>query len=106
MAPKRKSNPTQNPFCFGSSSSSDLPIHLLHVRFRDEKAHQDISKNFSKCGVHPERHVILLDFSDSPLPDVIQTQGWESLCEIPLWCPIMVIQEFYSNMRGIDTSVP
>ena len=26
--------------------------------------------------------------------------------EIPLRCPIVFIQEFYSNMHGIDTSVP
>ena len=91
-------------FHSGSSSSFDLPP--LHVRFCDEKAHQDFSENFSKRGVHLERHVILLDFAGTPLPDVIHTQGWESLCEIPLRCPIVFIQNFYSNMHGIDTSVP
>ena len=106
MAPKRKSNPTQNPFHFESSSSSNLPVPLLHVRFHNEKAYQDFFENFSKRGVHPKRHVILLDFSDTPLPDVFHTQGWESLCEIPLRCPIVFIQEFYSNMHGINTSVP
>ena len=50
--------------------------------------------------------MILSDFSDTPLPDVIHTRGWESLCEIPLRCPIVFIQEFYSNMHDIDTSVP
>ena len=40
------------------------------------------------------------------LPDVIQTQGWESLCEKPVHCPVMFIQEFYSNIHGIDASVP
>ena len=106
MAPKRKSNLTQNPFFSGSSSSSDLLVPFLHVWFHDEKAHQDISENVSKCGIHLECHVILSDFFDSPLPDVIHTQGWESLCEIPLRCPIMFIQKFYSNMHGINTSVP
>ena len=106
MAPKHKSNLTRNRFCSGSSSSSDLPIPPLHIRFCDEKAHQDFSKNFSKRGVHPKRHVILSDFANTPLPNVIHTRGWESLCEIPLRCPIVFIQEFYSNMHGIDTSVP
>ena len=50
--------------------------------------------------------MILLDFVDTPLRDVIHTRGWKSLCEIPLRCPIMFIQEFYSNMHGIDTFVP
>ena len=36
MAPKQKSTSTWNPFCSGSSSSTDLPP--LHVRFSDEKA--------------------------------------------------------------------
>ena len=106
MAPKHKSNPSQDPFRFGSSSSFDLPIPLLHIRFCDEKAYQDFFENFSKHDVHSERHVILLDFFDIPLPDVIHTRGWKSLCEIPLRCPIMFIQEFYSNMHGIDTFVP
>ena len=106
MAPKCKSNPTQNPFRSRFSSSSDLLIPSLHIRFRGEKAHQDFSENFSKRGVHPERHVILSDFAGTPLPDVIHTRGWESLCEIPLRCPIVFIQNFYFNMHGIDTSVP
>ena len=32
--------------------------------------------------------------------------GWESLCDIPITCPSVVIQEFYSNMHGFDYSVP
>ena len=106
MAPKCKFNLTQNPFHSRSSSSFDLLVALLHVRFRDEKVYQDFSKNFSKRGVHLERHVILSDFADTPLPDVIHTREWESLCKIPLRCPIVFIQDFYSNMHGIGTSVP
>ncbi|XP_075665344.1 uncharacterized protein LOC142635008 [Castanea sativa] len=106
MAPKRKSTSTQNLFCSMSSSSSDPPVPPLHVRFHDEKAYQDFSKNFSKRGVHPKRHVILLDFSDTPLPDVIHTRGWESLCKVPLRCPTVFIQKFYSNLHDIDSSVP
>ena len=103
MAPKRKSTPTRNPFGFGSSSSY---TPSLHVQFHDEKAQQDFLKNFQKRGIHLERHIILSNFSNTPLPSVIRTQGWESLCEIPLRCPIMFIQEFYSNIHGIDTSIP
>ena len=105
MAPKPKSTPTWNPL--GSrSSSSDPPVPPLHVWFRDGKAQQDFLENFQKHGVHPECHVVLSHFSDTPLPAVIQTQGWESLYKIPLRCPIMFIQEFYSNIHGIDTFVP
>ena len=104
MAPKCKSTPTQNPFRSKSSSSTDLPP--LHVQFHDKESHQDFSKNFSKHGLHLEHHVILSDFPDTTLPNVSHTRGWESLYQIPLRCPIMFIQEFYSNMHGIDTSVP
>ena len=106
LAPKRKSNLTQNPFHSSPSLSSNLPVPPFHVQFRDEKAHQDFFENFSKCGVHPEHYVILLDFSNTPLSDVIHTRGWESLWKITLWCLIVFIQEFYSNMHGIDTSIP
>ena len=51
-------------------------------------------------------HVILSNFSDTDLPTVIHSRGWESLCDIPVTCPSMIIQDFYSNMQGIDTSVP
>ena len=49
-----------------------------------------------------ERQVILSDFSDTNLPTVIHSRGWESLCDIPVTCPSVLIQEFYSNMHGFD----
>ena len=103
MAPKSKSTPFRNPLHSGTSSSNRTPLHVL---FHDKKAYKDFSDNFPKYGVHLECHVILSDFFDTALPSVIHTQGWESLCEIPISCPIVIIQEFYSNMHGIDTSIP
>ena len=85
MAPKRKSTLAWN------GSSSDLPTPLLHVWFHDGKAQQDFPKNFQKCGVHPEHHVVLSYFFETLLPHVIRTRGWESLCEIPLRCPLVFI---------------
>ena len=46
------------------------------------------------------------DFADTNLLDVIHSREWESLCDVPVTCPSVLIQEFYSNMHGIDTSVP
>ena len=40
------------------------------------------------------------------LPDVIHSQDWESLGDILVTCPSVLIQEFYSNMHGFDFSVP
>ena len=102
MAPKRKSTLSHNPFHSGASSSS-YPTPFF-VQFRDEKAKSDFFKNFSRRGVHSECRVILSDFSDTDLPTVIHSQGWESLCDVPITCPSMLIQEFYSNMQGIDSS--
>ena len=103
MAPKRKSTPSQNPLCSGVSSSDSTPSH---VRFRDEKAKLDFMKNFSQHGIHSERQVILLDFSNTDLPTVIHSRGGGSLCDIPVICPSVIIQEFYFNMHGIDTFIP
>ena len=103
MVPKRKSTSSWNPLYSKTSSSDPTP---LHVRFRDGKAHQDFFENFSKRGVLLERHMILSNFFDTTLPIVIHSQGWESLCEIPMSYPIMIIQEFYSNMHGFNTSIP
>ena len=88
MAPKCKTTPSWNPLRSGASSFDFTP---LHVRFCDEKASQDFSENFSKRGIHSERHVILLDFSDTTLPILIHSQGWESLCEILVSYPSVTI---------------
>ena len=92
MAPKCKSTPSQNPLRFGASSSSDpTPSSIL---FRDEDARKDFSENFSRRGVHSERQVILADFTDIDLPDVIHNRGWESLYDVPVTCPSMLIRSF------------
>ena len=103
MAPKRKSTPSWNPLRSGTSFSNPTP---LHVQFRDEKTRKDFSKNFSKHGVHSKCGMILSDFSDTTTPPtIIHNRGWESLSEIPVSCPTMIIQEFYSNMHDFDTSI-
>ena len=103
MAPKqRKSTPARNPLQ-GSRTSSSIPSH---IQFRDEKAKKDFYENFQNRGIHPEHQVILQDFADTPLPEVILTQDWESLLKISTRCPVMFIQEFYSNIHGINTSMP
>ena len=53
-----------------------------------------------------ERQVLLSYFSDTNIPTVIYSQVWESLCGIPVTCPFMIIQEFYSNMHKFNYSVP
>ena len=47
MAPKRKFTPSQNPLHSGPSSSSLSNSTPSHVRFRNDKAHKEFSKNFS-----------------------------------------------------------
>ena len=104
MAPKHKSTLPRNPLCFGASSSSDPSP--FNVRFRDDDAFKAFLKNFSGQGIHSECQVILSDFADTDLPSVIHSRGWESLCDVPVTYPFVLIQEFYSNMHGIDHSVP
>ena len=47
-----------------------------------------------------------VDFSNTGLPTIIYSQGWESLCDVLVTCPSKLIQEFYSNMHEFDYSVP
>ena len=104
MAPKRKSTPTLNPLHSGASSSFDsAPLSLW---FRDDDACKAFLENFSRRGIHSECQVVLSDFADTDLPSVIHSRGWESLRDVPVTCPLVLIQEFYSNMHGIDRSVP
>ena len=104
MAPKRKSTLARNPFRSGASSSTDPSPST--IRFHDDDAFKAFSENFSKRGIHSERQVVLSDFADTNLSSVIHSRGWESLCDISVTCPLVLIQEFYSNMHGIDHLVP
>ena len=104
MAPKRKSTLTRNPLRFGASSSSDPT--LSHIHFRDDDAFKAFSENFSRRGIHSECQVILSDFADTDFPTVIHSRGWKSLCNVPVTCPFVLIQKFYSNMHGTDRLVP
>ena len=75
MAPKHKSTLSQNPLhSKASSSSSPFNPTPSHVRFHDEKAKLDFLENFSQWGIHSERQVILLDFSDTNLPTFIYSR--------------------------------
>ncbi|KAL0004440.1 hypothetical protein SO802_012001 [Lithocarpus litseifolius] len=80
MAPKRKSVLSRNPLCSEASTSTDPAPSS--VQFRDEDAQKDFSENFFKRGVHSERRVILANFADTDLHDVIHSRGWESLYSI------------------------
>ena len=104
MAPKRKSTPGQNPLRSGASSSTDPSPS--NVWFRDDDAFKAFSENFFRRGIHSECQVVLSDFADTDIPSVIHSRGWESLCDVPVTCPLVLIQEFYSNMHEIDHSVP
>ena len=104
MALKRKSAPSWNPLRSGASSSSNPTPSSIW--FCDEDARKDFSENFSRRGVHLEHRVILLDFSDTNLSTVIHSRGWESLCDLLVTCPSVLIQEFYSNMHELDSSIP
>ena len=106
MAPKHKSTPAQNPLHSSAFSSSNSAPLSLSLRFCDDDAHKSFLENFSRRGVHLERQVILANFADIDLPTVIHSWEWESLCDVPVTCPLVLIQEFYSNMHGIDRSVP
>ena len=89
MAPKRKSTPARNPLHSSASSSSDFaPLSLW---FRDDDAHKEFLKKFSRRGVHSEHQVILADFTDTNLPTVIHSREWESLCDVPITCPLVLI---------------
>ena len=91
MAPKRKSTPSRNLLHSKASSSSPSDPTPSHIRFHNEKAQSDFSKNFSRRGIHSERQVILSDFFDTNLPTIIYSRGRESLCGIPVMCPSVII---------------
>ena len=73
MTPKHKSTLSQNPLRSGASTSSDPTPS--HIRFRDEDARKAFLENFSRRGIHSERQVILADFADTDLPDVIHSRS-------------------------------
>ena len=103
MAHKHKSTPAQNSLHSDASTFSDHAPLSLH--FRNDDAYKAFTENFSQWGIHSHR-VILDHFANTDLPTVIHSQEWESLCDELDTCPLVLIQEFYSNMHEIDCSVP
>ena len=89
MAPKRKSIPARNPLRSGASSSTDPSPS--NVQFRDDDAFKAFSENFSRHGIHSECQVILSNFADTDLPFVIHSKGLESLCDVLVTCPLVLI---------------
>ena len=73
MAPKCKSTLSQSPLHSKESSSSDPTPSS--IRFHDDEARKDFLENFCRQGIHSERQVILLDFSNTDLPTVIHSKG-------------------------------
>ena len=107
MEHKRKSTPSQNLLRSGASSSySPTNSTPSHIRLSDDKARKDFLENFSRWGIHSKRQGVLSNFSDTNLPTVIYSRGWESLCGISVTCPFVIIQNFYFNMHGFDYKVP
>ena len=104
MAPKCKSTLAWNPLHSSVYSSSDhAPLSLC---FCNDDAYKAFAKKFSRWGIYSERRVILGHFANTDLPTVIHSQEWESLCDELVTCLFLLIQEFYSNMHGIDYSIP
>ena len=89
MAPKRKFTPTWNPLRSSASSSSDPSPS--NVRFHDYDAFKAFSGNFSRRDIHSECQVILSNFADTNLPSIIHSRGWESLCDVPVTRPLVLI---------------
>ena len=89
MAPKRKSTSARNPLHSSASSSTDPSPS--NIRFRDDDAFKAFSENFSRQGIHSKFQVILSDFANTDLPSVIHSRGWESLCDVLVTCPLVLI---------------
>ena len=89
MAPKRKSTPARNPLRFGASSSTDPSPST--VRVCDNDAFKEFLENFSRRGIHSERQVVLSNFADTDLPSIIHSRGWESLCDVPITYPLVLV---------------
>ena len=89
MAPKCKSTPALNPHHSCASSSFDPT--LSHIRFRDDDAFKAFSENFSRQGIHSKCQVRLSNFAYTDLPFVIHSRGWESLCDVLVTCPLVLI---------------
>ena len=84
-----KSTLARNLLHSGASSSSDPS--LSNVRFRDDDAFKAFSENFSRRGIHSERQVVLSDFANTDLSSVFHSKVWESLCDVPVTCPLVLI---------------
>ena len=100
MEPKRKSTPSWNPLHSGASSSFDPTPS--HVRFRDVNPNRTSLRTFLDEAFIQNAKSFYWTFPTLTYPLSFIVGGWESLCDVLVTCPWVLIQEFYSNMHGFD----
>ena len=87
-----------------------LPLHLTLLTLKSgsvmRRPNQTSLRTFHDVAFIQNTKSILSDFSNTDLPLVIYSRGWESLCGAPVTCPSVIIQEFYSNIHEFDYSIP
>lgn len=102
MAPK-KSTPICNPVSHASSSSTPI---IDSLQFNDTNYWKAFKENFTLHQPHAKRRIILSELSNKTVLETFQSCELEFLCERLTTCPVVYVQEFYSNIYIISTSVP
>lgn len=102
MAPK-KGTPICNPVSHASSSSTPI---IDSLQFNDTNYWKAFKENFTLHQPHAKRRIILSKLSNTTVPKTFQSCGLEFLCERLTTCPMVYVQEFYSNIYIVSTSIP
>ncbi|KAL0006517.1 hypothetical protein SO802_014078 [Lithocarpus litseifolius] len=86
-----------------SIASGSIELQFLHLVVCSSTHAQHLHLSTAKISTPPSTH------GSTPLDTFIcrdlLSREWESLCDIPVTCPSVLIHEFYPNMHGIDHSV-
>ena len=103
MAPKKSTTPICNLVSHASSSFSPV---LDSLQFNDKNCWKAFKENFTLHRPHVEHQIILSELSNTAIPKTFQSCGLEFLCERLTTCLVVYVQEFYSNIYIVGTSVP
>lgn len=101
--PMAPSTPICNPVSHAPSSSTPI---IDSLQFNDTNCWKAFKENFTLHQPQAKCRIILSDLSNTAVPETFQSCGLEFLCERLTTCPVVYVQEFYSNIYIISTSVP
>ncbi|KAL2466496.1 Uncharacterized protein Adt_42347 [Abeliophyllum distichum] len=97
--PTQDSGPSSGKRKAPSKKSSKQPVTYDDTKFETEGAWLVYKNVTSSRNIIPERRVLISDFANELLGDVIERNKWETFVATPRVAYVEIVKEFYANIH-------